>query len=321
MVALNSGTTALTLALEASGIGRGDTVVVPSLTFCATIQAITATGAIPLFCEVNPVTLNIDPEDAANRIMPSTKAIIPVHFCGQPADMESIVTLARRHSLAVIEDAAHAFGSSLGETMVGGHPETICCFSFDPIKNITCGEGGAITTGDDALATRLRRMRMLGIDKDSWHRKKNNLSWYYEVTEQGYRSHMSNINAAIGLAQLEKMERFRKTRIEAVKRYNYAFDPIEGIDIVLRDLSRTFPFAYVLLVHNNRRNDLIKHLASKGVDSGINYIPNHLQPVWNNGLSLPVTEKLYGEIITLPLYSDITDEETEKVTEAVKTFF
>lgn len=321
VVAVNSGTTALTLALEASGIGSGDTVLVPSLTFCATIQAITATGATPLFCEVNPATLNIDTAVAASRILPSTKAIIPVHFCGQPADMDGIIALAHKHSLTVTEDAAHAFGSSLGEVMVGGHPETTCCFSFDPIKNITCGEGGAITTADTALAARLRRMRMLGIDRDSWHRQKNNLSWYYEVTEQGYRSHMSNLNAAIGVAQLEKMERFRKTRIDAVERYNAAFDPIEGIEIVLRDLSHTFPFAYVLLVTNNRRNDLIKHLASQGVDSGINYIPNHLQPAWNNGLSLPVTEKLYGEIITLPLYSDITEEETEKVIEAVSSFF
>lgn len=321
IIAVSSGTMALRLALEAEGIGSGDTVLVPSLTFCATIQAITATGAYPIFCEVSPETLNIDLKDAAERILPSTRAIIPVHMGGLPCNMKDVAALAAKHNLTIIEDAAHAFGSSYGEYPVGGYPGSTACFSFDPIKNITCGEGGAIATDNDRLAEKLKRMRMLGIDRDSWSRRINNLSWFYEVTEQGHRAHMSNINAALGLSQLARMEEFRQRRVSAVERYNDAFGSMGGVATLKTDTVTTFPFSYTLRVLNSQRDKLITHLAGLGVDSGLNYIPNHLQPLWKGTASLPVTEKLYGEIITLPLYSDITDDEVETVIKAVKSFF
>lgn len=321
IIAVSSGTMALRLALEASGIGNGDTVLVPSLTFCATIQAITATGAQPLFCEVSPETLNLNVQDAGERILPSTRAIIPVHMGGLPCNMKEVTELAERYNLAIIEDAAHAFGSSHGKYPVGGYPGSVACFSFDPIKNITCGEGGAIATCNNHLAEKVRKMRMLGIDRDSWHRHVNNLSWFYEVTEQGHRAHMSNINAAIGLSQLKRMEEFRRRRVNAVERYNDAFGIMERVKTLKTNVTTTFPFSYTLRVLNSQRDKLMTHLARLGVDSGLNYIPNHLQPLWKSTTSLPVTEKLYGEIITLPLYSDITDNEVETVIKAVKSFF
>jgi perosamine synthetase len=156
VVAINTGTTALHLALDVAGIGRGDEVIVPSLTFAATIQVITALGAIPVFCDVEENTLNLDLTDAARCVSPKTKAIIPVHYRGVPCDMDGIAALAQRHHFRVIEDAAHAFGSSYKERRIGAFGD-LTCFSFDPIKNITCGEGGAIITRDSKLAERLRR--------------------------------------------------------------------------------------------------------------------------------------------------------------------
>jgi dTDP-4-amino-4,6-dideoxygalactose transaminase len=319
-IATNSGTAALHLSLEASGISGGDEVVVPSLTFAATVQAVTALGARPVFCEVIPETLCIDPEDAAKRITGKTKAIIPVHYCGIAAKMDKIIALGTDYNLAVVEDAAHAFGSSFIGTPIGTHG-TMTCFSFDPIKNITCGEGGIITTSDNGYAELIRKKRILGIDNDGWSRHKQRHDWSYKITTQGYRYHMSNINAAIGLAQFERLEYFRHAKSNIVKRYNTAFSNIEEISTLHWDLENTFPFIYIIRVPAQKRNDLKIYLEKKGIETGIHYIPNHLHPYFENGQKLPVTEKLFGEIITLPLFVDMTDHEVELVIESVKKFF
>ncbi|MDD1676828.1 MAG: DegT/DnrJ/EryC1/StrS aminotransferase family protein, partial [Methanomicrobiales archaeon] len=203
VVCTNTGTTALHLALDALGIGKGDEVVVPSLTFVATIQAITATGATPVFCDVNASDLNMDVDDAAARITSRTKVILPVHYRGFPCDLAAIYDLACDRDLFVVEDAAHAFGSSYKGKKIGSF-QSIACFSFDPIKNITCGEGGAIAFEDPEILPVLQQKRILGIDKDTWSRYRNERSWFYDVVTQGYRYHMSNISAAIGLVQIGK---------------------------------------------------------------------------------------------------------------------
>jgi perosamine synthetase len=321
VVALNSGTSALTIALEVTGIKSGDEVIVPSLTFCAGVQAIKAVGGNPVYCEVDSNTLNIDIDDVAKRITDRTKAIMPVHFCGQACDMDALFELATKNDLLIIEDAAHAFGSSYKGEMIGSFEKSITCFSFDPIKNITCGEGGAVATGSKDIANRLRNMRMLGIDRDSWHRRENPSDWYYEVTAKGYRMHMSNINAAIGLAQIEKFELFRERKRAVVEKYNSAFENNPGLITIKWNIAESFPFAYIVRVKANLRDQLMLHLRQQGIDSGINYIPNHLQPFLSGGESLPVTEKLYGEIITLPLFADISDSEVEQVISSVLSFF
>lgn len=320
VIAVNSGTSALHLALEASGISSGDEVIVPSLTFCASVQVITALGAQPVFCEVLTNSLCIDPDDIKRKISSKTKAIMPVHFCGIATQMDKIIEIAETNNIVVIEDAAHAFGSSLNDTMIGsfGH---ITCFSFDPIKNITCGEGGAITTNNDTLAKLIRKKRILGIDYDSWYRREHNLQRFYEVTTQGFRYHMSNINAAIGLAQLKKIDSFRTSKTNIVKKYNDAFINIKGIITLRWNLEESFPFAYILRILDGKRDNLIKFLEYKGVDTGINYIPNHLHPFFYTGQQLPVTEQLHKEIITLPLFTDMKEYELEHVINSVRSFF
>ncbi len=320
VLAINTGTTALHIALDAFGIKDGDEVIVPSLTFCASIQVITALGARPVFCEINPDNLNIDVSDVKKRITNKTKAIMPVHYCGQACDMDALVEFGKNHNIVIIEDAAHAFGSSYKGKKIGSFGDATC-FSFDPIKNLTCGEGGAIALSDDTIAELIRKKRILGIDKETWHRFRNERAWFYEVTTQGYRYHMSNINAAIGIAQFKKFESFIHRKKEIVQKYNDAFMDVDGLKSLSWNLEETAPFTYIVRVLNGAREDLIAFLNEKGVGTGIHYIPNHLQPFFKPfATSLPVTEQIYEEILTLPLYYDMTDENVATVIEAVSDF-
>ena len=320
VLAVNTGTTALHITLDAFGVKEGDEVIVPSLTFCADIQVITALGAKPVFCEVHPENLNMDVADVKRRITAKTKAIMPVHYCGQACDMDALIKIGKEHNIFIIEDAAHAFGSSYKGRKIGSFGDATC-FSFDPIKNLTCGEGGAVVLSDDATAELIRTKRILGIDKDTWHRYRNERTWFYEVTTQGYRYHMSNINAAIGLAQLKKVEAFILRKKEIVQKYNDAFRNIDGVKILTWNLKETAPFSYVFRVLNGAREDLITFLKDKGVGTGIHYIPNHLQPFFKPFAgSLPVTEQMGEEILTLPLYYDMTNEQVGTVIKAVKDF-
>jgi len=321
VIAVNTGTTALHIALDASGISEGDEVIVPSLTFCASVQVITSLRAIPVFCEVEPDTLNMDIGDVKKRITRKTKAIMPVHYCGRSCDMDGLLKIGKEREIHIIEDAAHAFGSSYKGRKIGSFGNA-ACFSFDPIKNLTCGEGGAVALDDDATAELIRTKRILGIDKDTWHRYRNERAWFYEVTTQGYRYHMSNINAAIGIAQLRKVGLFIQKKKDIVKKYNDAFMSINGLKILSWDLKESAPFTYILRVLFGKREALIEFLKERGVGSGIHYIPNHLQPFFKPFTSsLPVTERLGEEILTLPLYYDMTDEQVSSVIKAVSDFF
>ena len=317
VVCTNSGTTALHLALDTLGLGKGDEVIVPSFTFVATIQAITQTGAKPVFCDINADDLNIDPDDAKKRITRKTRAIVPVHYRGIPCNMDTIHDIAAKNDLHVIEDAAHAFGSSYNGKKIGSFGE-IACFSFDPIKNISCGEGGAVVFQDDALLETLQQKRILGIDKDTWSRYRNERSWFYDVVRQGYRYHMSNINAAIGINQLRKFDRMNNRKIAVAKCYDAAFGDVEGITLLRTgDYKNIGLFVYIIRVEA-KRNELMDHLEKHGVGSGIHYIPSHLFTYYKKGrLHLPITEQIYDEILTLPLFPDITDAQVEQVISAV----
>jgi len=321
VIAVNTGTSALHIALDSLGIKTGDEVLTPSLTFCAGIQVITLLGAIPVFCEVNPNTLNIDLDDAKKRISKKTKVIMPVHYCGNPCDMDAIIHFSNEYGIRIIEDAAHAFGSSYKGKKIGSIGD-LTCFSFDPIKNITCGEGGAVVLSDDNIAEVIRKKRILGIDKDTWHRYRNERSWFYEVTTQGYRYHMSNINAAIGLAQLKKLENFIAKKRSIVKIYNESFSNLNGIELLDWNLDETAPFTYIIRIVNGKRDRLIDYLNSQGISSGIHYIANHVQPFFKNfSTQLPISEKINGEILTLPLYFDMTENDIQKVITSIVEFF
>lgn len=319
-IAVNSGTSALHLALETIGIEKGDEVIVPSLTFCASVQVVTALGAIPIFCEVNLNDLNVDIEDIKSKISSKTKAIIPVHYCGIASDMDSLIEIKNDLGIHIIEDAAHAFGSLYNGKKIGSFGD-ICCFSFDPIKNITCGEGGAIIVNDEELAGLIRKKRVLGIDKDGWQRYTENGLGYYDVSTQGFRYHMSNINAAIGLAQLTKIDSFYRKKTSIVQLYNLRLSKIKYISILDWNLSETFPFAYVIRVTNGHRDYLAKHLLDNNIQTAINYIPNHLQSFFKTNDKLPITEQIFSEIITLPLYNNLITSEVEYVIECIERYF
>lgn len=320
VIAVNTGTSALHIALAAYGVARGDEVIVPSLTFCASVQAIMAVGAVPVFCEVSPRTLNLDVADVERRLTPRTRAVMPVHYCGQACDMDALLALGRARGVAIVEDAAHAIGSTYKGRRIGGFGDCTC-LSFDPIKNLTCGEGGAVALSDDALAEEILRKRILGIDKDTWHRYRNERAWFYEVTTPGFRYHMGNINAAIGLVQLGKLEAFCARKREIVAAYNRAFAGLPGIALLDWNLEDTAPFAYILRVLGGRREAAIEALRARGVGTGIHYIPNHTQPLFRPfATPLPITEQLGEEILTLPLFQDMTPGEVEQVVDAVESF-
>lgn len=320
VIAVNTGTSAIHIALDAFGVSVGDEVIVPSMTFAATIQAIIATGAVPVFCEINADTLNVSVADVEKRITSRTKAIVPVHYCGQACDMDALLAIAKPKAIKVIEDAAHAFGSSYKGKKIGSFGDA-ACFSFDPIKNITCGEGVAVTLNDGDMAEKIRRKRILGIDKDTWHRYRNERTWAYEVTDMGYRYHMSNINAAIGIEQFKKREKFIARKRDITMQYDEEFKGLAGIKVLRNEYRETAQFCYILRVENGR-DALMDFLKSKGVGSGVHYIPNHIQPIFKKYATgaLPVTDKVAEQIITLPLYYDMTNVDVELVINSVKEF-
>jgi dTDP-4-amino-4,6-dideoxygalactose transaminase len=320
VIAVNTGTSALHIAMDALDLKAGDEVIVPSLTFAAALQAVLAVGARPVFCDVHADTLNLDVADALRRVTPRTRVIMPVHYGGLACEMDELLAFARDRKIWLVEDAAHAFGSDYKGRKIGSVGD-VTCFSFDPIKNITCGEGGAVTTNNDEIASRIIPKRILGIDNDTWSRYRNERNWFYEVVTPGYRYHMSNINAAIGLEQLKRFDKFKTRKQAIVEIYDQSLAGVAGLALIQHNLSETFPFFYIVRVLNGRRDQLMQHLKEKGIGTGVHYIPNHIQPLFAEfRTSLPVTEQLYEEIMTLPLYYELTDAEVQSVIEAVSAF-
>jgi dTDP-4-amino-4,6-dideoxygalactose transaminase len=318
VIGVNSGTAALHLAVAALGVGPGDEVIVPSLTFVACPQAILAAGATPVFAEVEPGTLCLDVEDVAARVTPATRAVMPVHYGGQPCDLDAIHALARGHDLVVIEDAAHAFGSTYRGQPIGGLSDATC-FSFDPIKTITCGEGGGIAVRDEEVAARLRTMRGLGIDAEAYSRSRAKHFHGQLVVSPGFRYHLSDINAAIGLRQLDRFEFLRDRRRAIYARYVEALRGVEGAALLGVDLAEAVPFHFVVRVLDGRREHVLESLRARGIGAGVHYPPNHLQPAFAGltaALPLPATELVGAQILTLPLFPAMTDDDVDRVAEA-----
>jgi len=321
IIAVNNGTDALHISLHCLGIGGGDEVIVPSLTFVASYQAICMTGATPVSCEVDPDTLLIDPDDVERRITPRTRAIMPVHYGGNPCDMERLQAIADKYHLRIVEDAAHAFGSYYKGKRIGSFGD-VTCFSFDSIKIISCGEGGIVVCRDDDLAGRIRICRQLGIERKPHTNDWKQRDWKYQVHSLGFRYHMSNINAAIGLAQLKKIDTFILRRREICMRYENAFRSHERIIPVISDYEDIAPFIYAIRIKDSLRDELFDYLKSNNIEPAINYIPNHLHQVFNqNKEHLPVTEQLYDEIISLPLHCGLSDADVDQIILTVNRFF
>ena len=317
VIATNTGTSALHLALDALGLGEGDEVIVPSLTFVGSFQAISATGAVPVSCDVCPDTLLMDLSDVRRRISSRTKAIMPVHYAGNPCDMDSLMEISSEFDVRIVEDAAHALGSYHRGRKVGSFGD-VSCFSFDSVKNITSGEGGAVVCRDAEFAERLRQKRLLGIDRRSHTSSWKERSWFFEVKTQGFRYHMSNINAAIGLAQLPKIDSFISRRRAICQRYDAAFHGVPGMSCLEIDYDHVAPHIYVVRVKDGVRDALMSYLRNLDIETGINYVPNHLHPFYaDSAVDLPETDRAFREIITLPLHCALSDDDVERVVQGV----
>ena len=322
IVATNTGTSALHLALATLGIGEGDEIILPSFTFVATAQTVSECGAKPVFCDVNPDTFLLDIEDVKKKISEKTKAIIPVHYAGRPCDMASLLEIKKESGIRIIEDAAHAFGSFYKGKRIGSFGD-ITCFSFDSIKVMTCGEGGVIITADPAFADLVKQKRLLGIDRKTMHIKDwKKRSWVYDVPSQGYRYHMSNINAAIGLAQIKKIDLFIARRREICCLYDKYLKGVSGIECMPASYDNITPFMYVIRVKNGKRNELKTFLMEHDIESGISYIPCHHFTLYKRcDTKLPVTDRIYEEILCLPIHYELEDEDVITVSETIKEFF
>ena len=320
VVCINSGTAALHLAVDAVTC-PGDEVLVPSLTFLSSFQAISASGAIPVACEILEDTLTIDLDDAERRITSKTKAIMAVHYASNLVNLEQLYQLAKKYNLRVIEDAAHAFGCEYKNQKIGSIGD-IVCFSFDGIKNITSGEGGAIVTSDELVLNVVKDTRLLGIEKDSEKRYLGARSWDFEVTRQGFRYHMSNLFAAIGRVQLSRFEsEFAPKRILLYNTYLSSLANIGGIVMLTYDPnSKVIPHIFPIRVIK-KRDDLKNHLEQKGIPTGIHYKPNHLLSFYSKGITLPKTESIYTEILTLPLHPGLEVSEVKMICSIIDNFF
>ena len=314
-VCVVNGTAALHLALQGCGIGAGDEVLVPSLTYVASFQAISATGAKPVACDIDPETCILDWRDAERRLTPRTKAVMAVHYTGGVGDLDGISAFARSHGLRLIEDAAHAFGTTYGGKRIGSFGD-IACFSFDGIKNITSGEGGCIVTDDAIVLRRVQETRLLGVEKDSEKRYRGERSWKFDVTAQGWRYHMSNIMAAVGLAQLKRFSEFATTRQRLARRYDELLRGHPRIRPLFRDYDTVVPHIYVVRIKDlSDREAFRDQLLEHSIQTGVHYMPNHGLTLYRDpaALPLPVTDAVFPELLTLPLHPDVTEQEVESI--------
>ena len=322
VVATNTGTAALHLALLTADVGPNNEVITTSFNYVADHQAIRATGADVVMCDIKDDNLGIDCEKAENLISDKTKAILPLHFAGIPCDQAEVYELAKKYNLRVIEDACHAFGSTVNGRKIGAYGD-IVCFSFDPVKIITSIDGGCVVVNNLDELNHLHRMRILGVDKDTSERYKNRRAWDYDVVDEGYRYHLNNIMASIGVSQIKRVDEFIKSRQMVCQSYNKAFKKIDGVKIPPSDFSNVSPFIYSLRILNDKREALIEHLNKLNIDVGIHFIPVHKHSYFVNARrgDMSVTEKVVKEVLTLPLHSNMNKEFVERVINGITSFF
>jgi dTDP-4-amino-4,6-dideoxygalactose transaminase len=324
-LAVNSCTGALHVALAALNIGPGDEVITTTMTFCSSVNVIEHVGATPVLVDVEPDTLNMDPAKVAAAVTPRTKAIIPVHFGGHPVDMAPIMEVAHAHNLMVIEDAAHALPASYRGQKVGtiGH---FTAFSFYATKNATTAEGGMLT-GDPDRVARARLWSLHGMSRDAWKRYSAEGSWFYEVVEPGFKYNMTDIQAAIGLVQLERLAEMQARRHEVVARYNAAFKQMPEVQTPAEraDIEHAWHL-YVLRLNLDHltidRARFIEELKARNIGTSVHFIPVHLHPFYSKTYGLkpqdfPVAYGEYQRTISLPLHPGLTDADVDDVIAAV----
>ena len=321
-VALNSCTAALHLALDAIGLRAGDEVIIPAYTFTATAEVVLYFGATPVLVDIDARTLNIDPRRVAEAVTARTKAIIPVHFGGLAADLDALREVAEPRDIAIIDDAAHAFPSRYNGRCIGAISD-ITCFSFYATKTITTGEGGMLCTDDAAYAARCRLMSLHGISHDAWKRYRAEGSWFYEVVAPGFKYNMTDIAAALGLAQLQRADAMRARRQGIAERYNAAF---EGHEFELPAFGDARDHAWHLyplrLPAGADRGAFVDALRAREIGVSVHFIPLHLHPFYRDHYgftsdSFPVSTAEYEREVSLPIYSAMSDAEVDAVIDAV----
>jgi perosamine synthetase len=325
-IGVSSCTAALHLALDAIGLRQGDEVLVPTTTFTSTAEVVTYFKAKPVLVDVDAASLCMDPADAERRITAQTRAVIPVHYAGQPCDIEAIQDMARRHGLRVIEDAAHSLPASYRGVRVGAISE-LTAFSFYATKTLTTGEGGMVTTNNDDLATRMRMMRLHGIGRDAWKRYSAAGSWYYEVLDSGFKYNLTDIQSAIGIVQLAKCDSMNAARGQIAARYSKEFAKARALEVpTVADDRISAWHLYVLRLNlgelSINRSEMIEKLKERGVGTSVHFIPLHMHPYYQKtygyrAKDLLVASKQYERYLSLPIFPGMTSSQVDYVIENV----
>lgn len=316
-VAVANGTAALHVACLAAGIGTGDEVITTALTFAASANCVLYCGGRPVFADVDPDTYNIDPVDIERKITKKTKAIIPVHFTGQPCDMDKIYRIAKKHGLLVIEDGAHALGAEYKGKIIGGLSD-MTTISFHPVKHITTGEGGIVLTNNEELYKRISLFRTHGITRDAGIMTENEGDWYYQQLVLGYNYRISDIQCALGISQFKRLPEFLEKRREIAKRYDKAFlDMPEYKRPKQLENTKNSWHLYVIQTPKGRRKEIFDGLRRAGIGANVHYIPVYKHPYYQENGYKDVfcknAEKIYENLISLPIYPDLKIEEQEYV--------
>lgn len=335
-VACSSGTAALHIAHIAAGIGKGDKVITSPITFLASANASLYAGASPVFADIDPNTYNIDPAEVEKKIRYNSpvKAIVPVHFAGLPAEMEAFSAIAKTHGAAVIEDACHALGASWRDSFGRVHKVGSCShsdmtvFSFHPVKAITTCEGGAVTTNDKRLYERLKRLRSHGVTKEAGEFElPSDGPWYYEMQEPGFNYRLPDVNAALGISQIKKLERFVSRRTEIASLYSAMLSKYQFVKTQLVGEERSsawhlYPVRIPFEELGASKADWFSMMKAIGIHPQVHYIPVHLQPYYRSAFGygpgdFPNAEAMYAEEVSLPIYPGLTDEEAGAVVEGL----
>ena len=321
-VTLSSGTAALHAAMYALDIGPGDEVIVPAMTFAATANCVMFQGGTPIFADVDPDTLLIDALEVEAKITSRTKAIISVDYAGQPCDYDLLRNVAKKHGLALVDDACHSLGGSRKGRPVGSLAD-LSTFSFHPVKHITTGEGGMVTTDDSELARRMRVFRNHGITTDH-HQRELQGSWYYEMVDLGYNYRMTDFQCALGLSQLKKLPGRVKRRQEIARKYDQALAEIDEVEPlhVLEGVKHAYHLYVVRLRKDLDRGTVFRNLREIGIGVNVHYIPVHLHPYYRASFDIgpglcPIAEKAYEKILSLPIFSSMREEDVRSVIRSV----
>ncbi len=325
-VAVSSGTAALHAAVHVLDLRSSDQIIVPAITFPATANCVVYEGATPVFADIDPETLLIDPDDVSAKINSRTRAIIALDYAGQPCDYTSLHELAHKHNLRLIADACHSLGAKYRQRVVGSLAE-LNAFSLHPVKHITTGEGGLVATNNRHLAHRMRRFRNHGIDRD--HRRRSETgSWFYEMVDLGYNYRLTDFQSALGLSQLRKLEEGLERRRRIAREYDAAFEDLPGIRPLRTHSDRLHAFhLYVLRLDLPQltcdRSEIFAALRAEGIGVNVHYIPVHLHPYYRENFGTgaglcPMAEDAYQRILTLPIFPSMSDDDVMDVIEAVE---